>query len=161
MDLKLVLKKLILNWFYFIPNFFPFILYLFTTCQLSSTTFHHHSQPQSTIICHQLLSTAADYHRQPVGHYLPLSVSIGHHHSSSLSVVTIRCCPCQPPPPATTIPLQPPSSITGIHHHLPWPASVDHHYLLPPARLVSLMIYLKRKRYKKRRKRKIYIKTNF
>ena len=109
LNLKLVLKKLILNQFYFIPNFFTFILYLLTTCQLFSAVVHHCSSPWSTIIHRRLF---ANYHRRPCP---PPFAAIGRHRLPA----SIAAYPHPPSSPATIIHQRrsPPFVVAASHHH--------------------------------------------
>ena len=120
MDLKPILKKSILNWLYFIPNFSSSILYLLTTFLHTlyrlilflltlSTVLHYHPPPFTAAIHHYPQSTIAGRQRLPLPsvttarliHHrlLPSAVTICHHPSPP---VTTICCR-QPPPIVATI----------------------------------------------------------
>ena len=123
LDLKLVLKKINFKLILFHSKISSFILYLFTTCQLSSAVVHRRSPSWSTIIHRRLSSTAADYHRWPC--LLPFAAIVCHHLLLPATTICRRC----PLPPFVVI-------AASHHQHLPWSATVCRYIY---AKLVSLM----------------------
>ena len=141
LGLKLLWKKSVLNWFYFIQNFSPPILNLFSlfyfhllpiisfSIDLVNRPSVRHRWLPSLIASghHHLPLFAAGEHR----HRLPQSIVVGCHSLSS-PTATIHCHNC---------------------HHLPLFAATGCHHLPQFAMLASrhyLATWSKRKRYRRR-----------